>query len=133
MGFLTLIIVKQTNLFCCGLCVGHTNVHALCFSEGAAPCPFLKSKKCALPFFRSQNCALSFFRSQNCALPFFRSQKCTVPSSEVKNKPCPFPPISRARKPDSYWKSRNAIWKICGRKIPAFKNSKFCAKTPFCF
>ena len=55
------------------------NVHVLRFSEGATPCPFFKSQKCALSFFKSQNCALPFFKSQNCTLPFFRSQKCTLP------------------------------------------------------
>ena len=53
----------------------NASVHVLCFSEGAAPCPFLKSQNCALPSFKSQNCALPFFRSQKCTLPFLRNQK----------------------------------------------------------
>ena len=39
-----------------------TSVHVLCFSEGAAPCPFSKSQNCALPSFRSQKCTRPFFQ-----------------------------------------------------------------------
>ena len=52
---------------------------------------------------------------------------------EVKSKLCPFSTISRVRKPDVCQKSGNAIWKICVHKIPALKDNRFCAKTPFCF
>ena len=51
-----------------------TSVHVLYFSEGAAPYPFFKSKKCALPSFKSQNCALPFFRRQKYTLPFFKNE-----------------------------------------------------------
>ena len=52
---------------------------------------------------------------------------------EVKSKPNFFSAISRARKPDFCRKLRNTIWKECFRKIHALKNTRFCAKTPFCF
>ena len=74
-----------------------------------------------------------FLEIKNAPCPFLEVKNKPFPFLEVKSKPCPFSTISRGRKLDSSRKSRNAIWKICVRKIPALKNSRFCSKTPFCF
>ena len=39
------------------------SVHVLHFSEGAVPCPFLKSQNCTLPSFKSQKYTLPFLRN----------------------------------------------------------------------
>ena len=73
-----------------------------------------------------------FLEVKNVRCPFLEVKNKPFLFSEVKSKHCLFSTISRARKPDSWRKSRNAIWKICIRKIPALKQQIF-AKTPFCF
>ena len=51
----------------------------------------------------------------------------------MKSKPCQFSTISRTKKLYSDQKSWNVTWKICVWKILALRNSRFCAKTSFCF
>ena len=77
----------------------------------------------------------TFFRGCYTYSPFFQELKVS-PSLflEVKSKPCSFSTISRAIKAGLLPKIMKCIFeKICIRKIPAHKNSRFHAKSPFCF
>ena len=51
--------------------------------------------------------------------------------SEMKNKPCPFPTIRRARFLPKIVKCYLKSMRL--RKISALKNSRFCTKKRFCF
>ena len=80
------------------------------------PALFLKVKNASCLFLKVKNAPCRFLKVKIAPCSFLEVKNAPCLISERKSKPYPFPFISRARKLDSYRKSKNAIWKVCVRK-----------------